>query len=66
MARITGKVTEVEMFTLPPDAEVLGMEGKQVWYADPDGLGSGTMTDITSCFVPGSLQIGSSEECEES
>lgn len=67
MARITGKPSRVVFLPLPPDGELLAMEGKQIWYGTPDGLGSATTKDITAFFVPGSVGIfSSSNEGEES
>lgn len=53
-----GKVT-VMVFSTPSDAEMLGIDGKQVWYGDSEGLGSVTGSDVTGCFVPGSIAFGS-------
>lgn len=67
MARlIGGKVSKILFFRIPVDAEVLGMDGKQVWYGDPEGLGSTTADDITGSFVEGSVEFSGSDEGEDS
>lgn len=58
-----GKVT-VKAWAMPPDAELLGMDGNQVWYGDEEGLGSTVARDISHCFVPGSFTLGSSDDEE--
>lgn len=60
MAEITGKVTSVRIFQTPPDSELLGMDGNQVWYGTPDGLGSTTSEEIGHLVE--SVSFGSDDE----
>lgn len=59
MAKISGKVTSVRIFKTPPDGEVLGMDGNQVWYGTPDRLGSTTSKEIGHLVE--SVSFGDSE-----
>lgn len=67
MARVVGgKVSSVRVWQLPPDGEMLAMEGNQVWYGSGDGLGSVTSTEIGHCLVAGSFTLGDDEEATSS
>ena len=51
MARVVGGlVSSVRVFRLPPDGEMLAVDGNQVWYGSPAGLGSVTSTEIGHCL----------------
>jgi hypothetical protein len=61
MARIVGgRVSSVRIFQLPPDGEMLAVDGSQVWYGSSDGLGSVAATEIGHLFT--SASFGSSED----
>lgn len=63
MARVVGgRVSSVRVFHLPPDGELLAMDGNQVWYGSGDGLGSVTSDEVGHCFAPGSFKLGSDDE----
>lgn len=56
----TGGNVRVSFIPLPEGGEMLGMDGDQVWYGTPEGLGSVVADDITKYFVPGSFVLGAS------
>jgi hypothetical protein len=51
-----GKVS-VSLLPMHPGAEMLDQDGKQIWYADDDGLGSATVVEIGHMFT-GELNFG--------
>jgi hypothetical protein len=66
MARIVGgRVSSVRVFQLPPDGELLDVEGNQVWYGSPDGLGSVTSTGIGHCVTDASFSSSDEEDAPE-
>jgi hypothetical protein len=55
-----GKTT-VWFLPMPPGAEMLDQDGKQIWYADEDGSGSATMVEIGHMFT-GELKFGCADD----
>lgn len=55
---VSGPATS--LFFMPPEAEILGRDGNQLWYATDDGTGS--VSNLAKFFEVGSFRFDEASE----